>query len=153
MNNPSEWLQPYLVWFVVGIVMLLLETAAPGLIIAFFGVGAILVGTLCLFLDLSLNAQLAIFIASSLLLLILLRKYLKSVFTGHVNAKQEADQELQEFVGDKAVVIKEIKGGMKGRVELRGTQWDAEAAEDIAEGAMVEITGKDSITLKVKAIN
>jgi membrane protein implicated in regulation of membrane protease activity len=39
-----------------------------------------------------------------------------------------------------------------GKVEFHGTNWLAEADEEIAEGATVQITGKDNITLKVKSL-
>ena len=79
MNTLSEWLKPELIWFIAGLVMLLLEFAMPGLIIFFFGAGAILVAVICLFFDISVNAQLGIFLVSSLLLLRGLRRYLKPI--------------------------------------------------------------------------
>ena len=151
MISLNEWLQPYLVWFVVGIAMLLLELAAPGLIIAFFGMGAVLVGAICLFVDIPVNAQLAIFILSSLLLLIALRRHLKVIFMGSVSSRPEADEDPSDLIGKRAVVVREIRRGVRGRVEIHGTGWAAESDGDIPEGTTVEIIGKDSITLKVKA--
>jgi membrane protein implicated in regulation of membrane protease activity len=37
-------------------------------------------------------------------------------------------------------------------VEFHGTDWAAEADEEIPEGTMVEIIGKENITLKVKIL-
>ncbi len=41
---------------------------------------------------------------------------------------------------------------LRSEIEFHGTNWDAEADVDIAVGEMVEIVGKDSITLKVKSL-
>ncbi|MHC4750430.1 MAG: NfeD family protein [Planctomycetota bacterium] len=39
-----------------------------------------------------------------------------------------------------------------GKVELHGTNWVAEADEEIAEGTVVEIIAKDNLTLEVKIV-
>ena len=49
-------------------------------------------------------------------------------------------------------MIEAITPKAGGKVEFHGTNWEAHADGDIAEGAVVEIIGKDNITLKVKAI-
>ena len=152
MDSLNEYLKPEIIWFVVGVVMLILEFALPGLILFFFGVGACLVGCLCLIFDLSLNAQLIIFILSSIFLLLTLRKWLKTVFTGRIKSKQETDPALQEFIGEQAVVIEPIMPKVKGKVEFHGTNWSAESDVEIKKGSIVEIIGKENITLKVKPI-
>ena len=152
METIKEFLKPELIWFLVGIALLIMEFMAPGLIIAFFGVGACLVAIVCLFADISLNAQLIIFIISSVLLLIILRKRLKGIFTGHIKSKQEMTEDISELVGEKAVVSSTITPTAGGRVELHGTGWQAEADEEIAEGAIVEVIAKDNLTLKVKTV-
>ncbi len=76
----KEYLKPELIWFLVGLVMLLFEFALPGLIIFFFGVGAWIVAGLCFFLPLSPTWQLAIFLVTSVVCLLVLRKFLKRIF-------------------------------------------------------------------------
>ena len=152
METIKEFLKPELIWFLVGIALLIMEFMAPGLIIAFFGAGACIVAIVCLFADISLNAQLIIFIVSSVLLLIVLRRRLKGIFTGHVRSKQEMTEEISELVGEKAVVKSTITPTAGGKVELHGTSWNAEADEEIAKGAVVEIIAKDNLTLKVKKV-
>lgn len=39
-----------------------------------------------------------------------------------------------------------------GKVEFHGSHWEAQADQEIAEGTIVEIVGKDNITFKVKAL-
>ncbi|MCK4689902.1 MAG: NfeD family protein, partial [Candidatus Marinimicrobia bacterium] len=80
MEAIREFLKPELIWFLLGLVMLLMEFVLPGLIIFFFGVGACIVALICLILPISLNLQLVIFIISSVILLLTLRKWLKGIF-------------------------------------------------------------------------
>ena len=152
MDALKDFLKPELIWFLIGLVLLILEFVLPGLIVVFFGVGACIVALICLLTDISLNWQLVIFIASSILSLLLLRRWLKGMFMGHIVSKQDLRENLEEFVGQKAVVKETIKPKVGGKVEFRGTNWSAEADEEIAEGTVVEIIGKDNITLKVKAL-
>lgn len=152
MDTIKDFLRPEIIWFLVGLVLLILEFILPGLIIAFFGVGAWIVALVCLITDIGINTQLIIFIISSVLSLLCLRKWLKGIFLGHAVSKQNLKENLEEFIGQKAVVKEKIMPNTGGKVEFHGTNWLAEADEEIAEGATVQITGKDNITLKVKSL-
>ena len=152
MDTIKDFLRPEIIWFLVGLALLILEFILPGLIIAFFGVGAWIVALVCLITDIGINTQLIIFIISSILSLLCLRKWLKGVFLGHAVSKQNLKENLDEFIGQKAVVKEKIIPKAGGKVEFHGTNWVAEADEEIAEGAMVRIIGKDNITLKVKSL-
>ena len=152
METIKEFLTPEIIWFLVGLVLLILEFVMPGLIIGFFGVGAWIVALVCLINDIGINTQLALFIASSVLSLLFLRRWLKGVFLGHEGSKQDLTHNLDEFVGQRAVVKEKILPKLGGKVEFHGSDWEARAEEEIAEGTAVEIVGKDNITLKVKAV-
>ena len=151
-DSIKDFLKPEVVWFLVGLVLLILEFAMPGLIIFFFGVGACVVAIVCLITEIDLNVQLIIFIASSVLSLLVLRKWLKGIFTGRLGSDKDASGDLKEFIGERAVVTEPITPEMGGRVEVHGTTWKAKADEKIAAGAVVEITGKENITLRVKPL-
>jgi membrane protein implicated in regulation of membrane protease activity len=151
----KDFLKPELIWFLVGLVLLILEFVMPGLIIGFFGAGAWIVAIICLFsvyVQGSINAQLIIFIIASVLSLLLLRKWLKGMFIGHVKSKQDTTKDLNEFIGERAVVKEKITPKAGGKVELHGTNWNARADEEIAAGTVVEIIAEDNLTLKVKAV-
>jgi membrane protein implicated in regulation of membrane protease activity len=152
MDAIKDFLKPELIWFLIGLALLLLEFALPGLIIFFFGIGACVVALVCLLTDISLNTQLLIFILSSILSLLCLRKWLKGIFMGYIVSKQDITENIEEFIGKRAVVKEKITPKTPGKVEFHGTNWTAEADEEIAEGTMVEIIGKDNITLKVKSL-
>ena len=152
MDTIKEFLKPELIWFLVGILLLVLEFMMPGLIIAFFGFGACVVALVCLLTDISLNAQLLIFIGSSVLSLVCLRKWLRGIFLGHTSSRQNLKEDIKEFAGQKVVVKEKIMPNIGGKVEFNGTNWQAQADEEIAAGAIVEIIGKDNLTLKVKLL-
>lgn len=151
-DSIKEFLKPEVIWFLAGLALLVLEFAMPGLVIFFFGVGAVVVAVVCLITPISLNVQLMIFIGASVLSLLLLRKWLKGVFLGHMPSKQDLTENLEEFIGQRAVVKEKIVPKVGGKVEFHGTNWEAWADEEIAEGTAVEIIGKDNITFKVKAL-
>ena len=71
---------PAVIWFLIGLGLLLLELVLPGLVILFFGTGAWVTALVCAIADIRLNVQILIFLVASLLGLVLLRKYLKNRF-------------------------------------------------------------------------
>lgn len=144
-----------LVWFIAGIFFFLAELAIPGFVIFFFGVGAWITGIVTLFGVNDINIQLAVFLGSSLLTLILFRKEGRKIFEGKMKKMDNADDEiLESFKGQKAKVVKEIiPGDIPGKVEFRGTLWNAVSEEKIEKDEVVEILERDNITLKVKRVN
>jgi len=152
MDAIKDYLRPEIIWFMVGLVLLVLELALPGLIVGFFGIGAWIVAIVCLMTEIGINTQLIIFIVASVLSLLILRKWLKGVFLGHTESKQDLKRDLEEFVGQRAVVKEKIVPRLGGKVEFHGSNWEAQADDQIEPGTIVEIVGKDNITLKVKAM-
>jgi len=138
---------PAVIWFLIGLGLLLLELILPGLVILFFGVGAWVTALVCALTDLNLNMQILIFLIASLLGLVLLRRYLKKRFFGKKD--QEVQDQLEEFVGHRAKAVEEFRDGT-GKVEFRGTQWTARCDEPVSEGTWVTILRKESLTLFVK---
>jgi len=150
MDFLESLLKPEILWFIIGIVLFVAEFAIPGLIVGFFGAGAVLVGLLNLLIPMSLNLQLVLFIIFSLVLLLTLRKWLKQIFIGRVQSTESSEVEADEFVGEQAVVTETIQTGIPGKVELHGTPWKAESDVEIKKGTFVVIVAKENITLKVK---
>lgn len=152
MEAWREWLRPELIWFFVGLFLLFVEMVVPGFIVAFFAFGAWVVAAVQLCKPLTVNQQLALFIASSVLSLVLARSWLKSLFTGYVSSRSDGSMDLGEFIGQRARVIQRISPKAPGRVEFHGSTWQAEADGEIAEGSLVEVVAKDNLTLKVKGV-
>jgi len=153
MESLKNFFTPEVLWFMAGILLLILEFTAPGLVIFFFGIGAIVVGAVCLLFHPSFTIQLVIFLSASLILLFSLRKWLKKVFIGRKSELQsEIIDTLDSFVGEKAVVIEKITPEISGAVELHGTPWKAESDQEIRKGTTVKVIGKKNLILQVKPI-
>lgn len=138
---------PAVIWFLVGLGLLLLELVLPGLVILFFGVGAWVTALVCAITDISLNWQIFIFLIASLLGLILLRRYLKKRFFS--KADKEVEDQLEEFIGRKAMAVDDFKDG-SGKVEFKGTRWSARCEAPVKKGEWVTIQSKESLILTVK---
>jgi len=152
MESSMEWLTPAVIWFIIGFILLLLEFQIPGVVTLFFGIGAWIVALIYLFIPISINLQLLIFIISSVVLLLSLRKRFKTLFEGKMKLAGNDMQESDDFLGKHAVVTQKITKDKPGKVEFRGSYWTAEALENIEKGANVEIIDKNNITLTVKSL-
>lgn len=140
-------------WTLIGILFVFVELVYPHLVLAFFGAGALLTA-LCTVLGItrSLASQLIVFMVSSLLLLFLLRRYLKKTLTGTLNDRNDA-QMFDLEIGKIVSVVGEIDPGKgKGKVKYHGTLWDAEADGYIAAGESARIVGMNNLTLRVEEI-
>lgn len=124
----------------------------PGLIVFFFGVGALVVAIVCAIWHVSINTQLILFIVTSVFMLVALRRWLKGLFMGFTSNTQDSQKNTQDFVGKKVVVIQAINPAQPGIVELNGTNWNAASDTAIAAGAVVEIVGNENLTLLVKPV-
>jgi len=138
---------PAVIWFLVGLGLLLLELVLPGLVILFFGAGAWVTAMVCAIADIRLNVQILIFLVASLLGLVLLRKYLKNRFFSR--KESETQDQLEEFIGHKAKAVSDFEDGI-GNVEFKGTRWSARSNDTVIKGQWVTIVSKDSLTLVVK---
>ena len=135
------------IWFIIGLAFFLLEFAIPGFILFFFGCGAWLVAILCLFLDIPINMQLLLFLGVSVVTAALFRNWVKKKL-GMYKAPDEMLED--EFIGRTALAETAISPGASGKVEFRGTSWDASSDEEIRPGERVTIIGNKSILLIVK---
>lgn len=148
-----ETLSNDLLWFFFGLVLLLAELIIPGFVIVFFGVGAWIISLLLwLGLPISFASQLFIFLITSVILLVVFRKFGKDYFKGKVT-KPDAEHAFDDVRGEKAIVISEIiPNSVNGKVEFHGTVWNAVSDVSIGKGASVEVVEQDNLTLKVKPI-
>ena len=140
-NNPA------VLWFLAGFILFLLEFVIPGLILFFFAIGAWIVAILSLFFDFSINTQLVIFLGSSLLTIVLFRKWVKKIILVRKHSSEIED----EFLGKTGRAETFIGPGKNGKVDFKGTSWDARSDDIINEGENVTIIGNDSILLIVKS--
>ncbi len=136
--SPEPLITPWLIWFLLGIGLAFMELFLPGFILLFFGFGCWIAAAVLLFWDISLTQQVLIFVTSAVGSLLLLRKWLMRVFRGASTDKP--DKDFDDFPrGVRVTVLKTITPEVFGRIQYRGTAWDAVAEETIAAGETVEI--------------
>jgi membrane protein implicated in regulation of membrane protease activity len=143
----EKFLSASVIWFIIGFVCFLLEFIVPGLILFFFAVGAWVVAIVSLFVDLSINFQLILFLASSIITILLFRNWVKKI----IWTKKHSTELEDEFIGKTGKAESFIGPGQIGKVDFKGTQWDARSEDQIEKGENVTIIGNDSILLIVKS--
>ena len=140
--------RPELLWFLAGLILFLLELVIPGFVIFFFGFGAWITALVCQVFHPGLNLQIIIFAVTSVSSLLALRRMIqKKIFYGR------NDQALlveDEFTGKVAVALTDFGKGKTGKVEFKGTSWNAESSSEIEEGQTVIILEKQSFNLIVE---
>lgn len=137
-------------WLYAGVALILIEVMTPGLVSLFFGLAALTLALIVwLVPELAQGWQWIIFSVLSVLYILLLRKSLKSVFSG---SREISDNPDDALTGRLAVVTQPIAPNRPGRVELGGTTWNAEAEGELAAGVSVRVTGKKNLTLRVEAV-
>ena len=144
---------PKIIWLIIGIVLIFSEFIMPGLVIAFFGCGALITSfAIWQFPEVSqsIHLQLLIFIATSILTLVFLRKYFFNIFHGKsvdVGSKNVVNVEIGKILP----VVEMLKPGeVGGKVRYQGTVWNAKCDDEVAPGENVTLLGCENITLIVK---
>lgn len=136
-------------WLIAGIVLMLMELMTPGFVVFFFGLAAASV-SLCIWLFPGFGAywQLGAFSVFSILYLLVLRRYVKSVFMGDSEENALSD----ELVGSTGRVTELIRPGVPGRVEIRDAGWTASAAVRMEPGEEVRVVSHDNLTVTVEKL-
>jgi membrane-bound ClpP family serine protease len=152
MPSNKTIFNPTLIWFLLGLVLIFLEFIVPGVILVFFGIGAWTVAaTTYLGLTASFESQLLLFAITSIVLLVVLRKWIKGKFYGHVGAVQDLTKNIDEFRGQSVIVLQDvIPDKIEGAVEFKGARWKAVSDEHIKNGEVAIIKDIDGITLKIR---
>lgn len=117
------------IWFILGIVFIISELFIPGFTIFFFGMGALITAVTALFVPAVADSyflQLLVWLITSVLSLVFLRKRFANTFTGKLHKNQT-----DSFIGKSAVVIDDIVDGKAGRISIRGTTWKAESLNNV----------------------
>ena len=135
-------------WMAAGLVLVVLELAAPGgFYVIFFGLAALVVGAL-VFLGIGgpLWVQLLAFSLLSAVSLLLFRNPLMRRMKF-----DRCTDDLDNLTGEPATALDDIAPAGDGRVELRGTTWRARngGQAPIARGSRVRVVAVDRLTVVV----
>ena len=141
------------IWLYVGAFLMLAELLAPGFVVFFFGLAAATVGVFIMVLPdsfhLALTWQLALFSFFSILYLVTLRRYVKSVFLGDT---MDANSLGGEYVGRLGRVIADIRPEVPGRIVVGDSEWTASSSQRISSGTEVKVVAQKNLTLTVEPI-
>lgn len=125
-----------------------LEFAIPGLVIIFFGAGAVITSILTAIipgLRSGIGWQILIWLGASSLSLVFLRKYLSKVFRGNMLTDTG-----DKVSGKTAEVTEQITPDSPGRVHFEGTTWKAVSyTETLEKGERVTVLKQEGLTLIV----
>lgn len=144
----------FLIWFIGGVVLMLLEFVLPGGIVFFLGLGAIVVALL-LYLGLlgGLLQAFTTWFIGSLALLFGLRGVVQKIIPAQVE-RGRTDEDLDAY--NQVVKVSErIPAGGEGRIHFRGTTWTARnyhGDRDLEPGTEVRIIFRENLAWMVEAV-
>ncbi|MCW3147577.1 NfeD family protein [Stutzerimonas stutzeri] len=137
-------------WIVAGAVLILMELVVPSFFILWFGIGALLVAlAMWLLPGLSLTAQIALWTAASLVMVLLWFK----VFAG-TRLKTQSGTAQGEVIGEVGLLVSAVAPFQHGKVRfqkpiLGSEQWNCMADEAIPAGERVRILAFEGNSVKV----
>ncbi len=146
-------LNPY-VWLGFGAFLMVAELIIPGGVVVFLGLaGVIIAGALGLGIITSWVNALTAFFVLSLGLILFLRAFFMKYAGGDFSRGNVV--EILDDVGEHAPVIEAIGPGQeKGKIDFRGTQWQALSdGSRIEVGQTVRIVGRDNVSYIVELID
>ena len=134
-------------WFILAVVMLLLESIIPGIHFMWFGMAAVAMGAITLFVPMSIPLQLVLFALIAIAMILLARKFWapQTIKTDVPELNIRGSQ----YVGRTVTVEEAISNG-RGKVRVGDTLWTAEGP-DTPIGSKVKVTGVNGTVLVVSA--
>lgn len=138
-------------WHVLGLLLLGLEIMAPGTFFLWFGISALLVGTLALFVDYGWQVEVILFLAIAFACLVVGRRMMNR--DSDRKDEEDGDPSLNRrgsrYVGREFVLGEPIAQGT-GRLRVDDTVWRI-VGPDLPAGAKVRVVEVDGAVLKVSA--
>ena len=134
-------------WWVVGIVFVVLETFAPGIVFLWMGVAAGVVGlAVLIFPEIDWQFQLLIFAGGAVIAAAGWRAYQRRhpTKTDHPALNRRGER----YVGRTFTLEAAIVNG-HGKIRVDDTTWKIEG-EDLPAGAKVSVTGVEGTVLKIE---
>ena len=137
-------------WLIIGTILILSEFIVPGFVICFFGVSAIVTGVLYWFVPgLFLSWQIMLFAILGVVLLIGCRRFMPGVFKGKENNFDD-DIDSDNVSGMSCICTADIAPDAPGKVEFRGSTWNAVSSGNIPAGSRCIIRSRNNLTLVVE---
>ncbi|MDX1334921.1 MAG: NfeD family protein [Gammaproteobacteria bacterium] len=135
-------------WWVLGLILLILEVFAPGAFFLWMGISAGVVGVIAwLAPSLSIEWQMLIFTVIAIASVVGWRAYLRKnpVQTDQPSLNRRGEQ----YVGRVFTLDEPIVNGV-GKIRVDDTMWRIEGA-DLEAGGKVRVVGVDGVNLRVES--
>jgi membrane protein implicated in regulation of membrane protease activity len=140
----------YYWWFILALVLSVIEIITPGFVILWFGVAAGVVGVLDLLGLHNFTVQVIVFAILSLLMVTLSRTFFKNVFKRSPGIQFKTNMDVMS--GKTGMVTTKIDGSIsEGRVIVDGQDWSARSANDsvIEKDVLITVVGFEGAKLIV----
>jgi membrane protein implicated in regulation of membrane protease activity len=145
LNGPIYW-----VWFILGVVLIIMEMVAPGVVFLWLGLAALATGFITVTAStLSWEVQFLTFAILSAVSIVAGRRFAARRLTSHdhpgLNARGST------YIGKTYVLAEPVVNGT-GRLTIDDTIWMVSGA-DAPAGAKVRVSGQDGTILKIERID
>lgn len=142
----------YMQWMLIGLVLILMELATPGVYLIWFGLSAILIGVGTLIVEWNVTEQLVWFSFVSLIFAVLGWRVYKRVIrsTKALVGYEHLNDMASAYVGQVYQLTEDVVDG-RSKIKVGDTVWLAECETPLKAGETVEVTGvSGGVVLKVK---
>jgi membrane protein implicated in regulation of membrane protease activity len=133
-------------WFILAVVLFILETMIPGVHFLWFGLAAVVVGFLALAIGVAWPWQVLAFGLISVLAVFWVRKYARP--DKAISDLPDLNVRGQQYIGRSLVVEQAIQNG-RGKARVGDSTWVVEGP-DAPAGARVTVTGAKGTVLVVE---
>jgi membrane protein implicated in regulation of membrane protease activity len=140
---------PWWIWFVGGLLLLLIEMITPGgFFFLFFGVAGLIVGVLS---ALGVGPEWVLWLLFSVLSVGSLLLF-RGPLLRRIKDRHDAGRPVDSLVGAVAVLTEDLAANGSGKAELRGTVWNVQNAvnEALASGSRCVVVQVDGLKLVVR---
>ena len=134
-------------WWILGIVLLALEVFAPGNVLVWFGIAAILTGILGFFVELPWQTEALVFVVLAVVLALAGRRYFAR--ESKKGEQPLLNERAARLIGQSFVLAEPIVDG-RGRIRVDDTNWRV-TGPDLPSGTRVRVSGNDGAVLSVGA--
>jgi membrane protein implicated in regulation of membrane protease activity len=133
-------------WFILAVVLFILETMIPGVHFLWFGLAAVIVGVLAFITAVAWPWQVLAFALISVLAVFWVRKYARPDVA--ISDLPDLNVRGQQYIGRSLVVEQAIQNG-RGKARVGDSTWVVEGP-DAPAGARVTVTGAKGTVLVVE---
>lgn len=135
-----------LLWFIVLLMMILLEIFTINLVSIWFAIGALASCIVAYFTD-NVIVQIIVFLIVSITMLILIKPFTKKL--KQIPKKESNATNLDRIIGKKAIVTEKITNHKIGEVKIDGKRWSAISTQTLEEDTIVTVEKIDGVKLIV----